>query len=322
MSDVFISYSRKDKDFVRQLHDALAARQQDVWVDWEDIPPTADWHAEIFAAIQSANSFIFVLSPDSIASQVCGEELAHAVKQQKRLVPIVCREVNPQSAPLSVSSLNWIFFRPTDDFNAAFATLITALNTDLDWVKAHTRLLMRASEWENKKKNDAFVLRGADLRTAEEWLSIAATGKEPKPTPLQSEYILASRKSATRQQRTILTGVTIALVVAIGLGCLASVLGLFAWDQSNVATNQKNTAVAERNVRATAEINAVNQANARATAEAQAISERNIAQARELAANSISLASGNPECRTRSGSRPCARRGNRCNRSAPRPRGC
>lgn len=37
MADVFISYSRQDKDLVRALHDALKAQNRDTWVDWEDI---------------------------------------------------------------------------------------------------------------------------------------------------------------------------------------------------------------------------------------------------------------------------------------------
>ena len=35
MPAVFLSYSRRDQDFVRRLHDALAARDYEVWVDWE-----------------------------------------------------------------------------------------------------------------------------------------------------------------------------------------------------------------------------------------------------------------------------------------------
>jgi len=37
MTDVFISYARKDQVFVRKLHDALVTQGRDVWVDWEDI---------------------------------------------------------------------------------------------------------------------------------------------------------------------------------------------------------------------------------------------------------------------------------------------
>ena len=66
MADVFISYSRKDSDFVHRLHDRLAAEGKDVWIDWEDIPPVAEWFGEISAAIEGADTFIFVLSPESV----------------------------------------------------------------------------------------------------------------------------------------------------------------------------------------------------------------------------------------------------------------
>ena len=39
MQDVFISYARKDKEFVRRLHAALIEAGRDSWVNWEDIPP-------------------------------------------------------------------------------------------------------------------------------------------------------------------------------------------------------------------------------------------------------------------------------------------
>ena len=38
---------------MRRLYEALDAGERRAWVDWEGIPPTADW-LEVFAAIQSA----------------------------------------------------------------------------------------------------------------------------------------------------------------------------------------------------------------------------------------------------------------------------
>ena len=92
--DVFISYSRRDEDFVRRLAAALEAREKDVWVDWEDIRKTADWRGRIQAGIESAKAIVAVLSPDFAASDICGEEMEHAVQQNKRLVPIVHRDVD------------------------------------------------------------------------------------------------------------------------------------------------------------------------------------------------------------------------------------
>ena len=34
MADVFISYAREDKVFVRRLFEALEAHDRDAWVDW------------------------------------------------------------------------------------------------------------------------------------------------------------------------------------------------------------------------------------------------------------------------------------------------
>ena len=36
MADVFISYSRKDSDFVHKLDNALRQENRDVWVDWQE----------------------------------------------------------------------------------------------------------------------------------------------------------------------------------------------------------------------------------------------------------------------------------------------
>src|SRR5262249_22900704 len=212
--EVFISYSRKDKDFVRRLDEALKSRGREAWVDWEDIRPTEEWMQAIYRAIEGADTFVFVLTPDSVASEVCGREIAHAATNNKRMVPIVARNVNADSVPEALAKLNWIFFRESDDFEKATDTLINALDTDLDWIRAHTRLLTRAIEWEAKGKNKSFVLRGDDLRAAERWLAQASGNKEPKPTALQTEYIIASRKAATRRQQITLGAVTIGFVVA------------------------------------------------------------------------------------------------------------
>ena len=47
MTDVFISYSRKDKDFVQRLVSTLEDQKRDVWVDFEDIPFASQWWDDI-----------------------------------------------------------------------------------------------------------------------------------------------------------------------------------------------------------------------------------------------------------------------------------
>jgi hypothetical protein len=185
MSDVFISYSRKDKDFVKVLHQALTESKYNAWVDWEDIPLTADWWDEIKAGIEQADTFLFVISPDSISSKVCGQELDHAVIHNKRLVPIVRRD-GFDSALIrpALGKHNWLFFRDDDDFDAAFRALVTALDTDLDHVKRHTRLLVKAIEWEHQGHNPDLLMRGSELEHTIQWLT-QSSNKEPRSTELQ-----------------------------------------------------------------------------------------------------------------------------------------
>ena len=139
------------------------------------------------------------------------------------MVPIVAREVDAQTVPEPLAKLQWIFCRETDDFQAAAGALVSALDTDLDWVHAHTRLITRALEWEANKRSNSFVLRGEDLRSAEQWLAQAGSDKERQPTALQTEYIIASRKAAARRQRITLGAVSFGAVVAVVLAIVALV---------------------------------------------------------------------------------------------------
>ena len=219
MADVLISYSRRDQAFVRELHAALAGAGRDVWVDWEDIPAASKWQQDIDDSIDAAESLVFVVSPSSLESEYCAAELRHAGERGKRIVPIAIDDARPEDAPPALRELNWIWRREGDDREAALAALSTALDTDLDWARAHTRLLVRAVDWDSRK-DGSLLLRGKDLAEAERVLA-ANAGKDPRPTELQVHYLQESRRGARKRQRTLLGSVTIALGVSVVLGVLA-----------------------------------------------------------------------------------------------------
>ena len=99
------------------------------------------------------------------------------------MIPILCRYVPDDAIPKALGKFQRIDFIDNDDFDAKCATLIGALDTDLAWVRIHTRLLTRAKEWEREQRDSSFLLRGKDLHEAEQWLA-KSPEKEPKPTPL------------------------------------------------------------------------------------------------------------------------------------------
>ena len=156
MSHVFISYARKDEPFARQLYAALEKIGRTTWIDWEGIPPSAEWLQEIYSAIEAADAIICVISASSVDSKICGEEIAHAAKNNKRVIPVVWQAVDDTALHKAVRDINWIFFRETDDFDAAFSLLMKALDTDLDWVRAHTRRSLTQSNGSETRKITAF----------------------------------------------------------------------------------------------------------------------------------------------------------------------
>jgi WD40 repeat protein len=220
--DAFISYSRRDKDYVEsRLAAALEARGKDVWIDTDDIRGGAsDWRATVWAGIEASKAVIFVLTPESLASRVCGEELAHAEALNKRLIPVLHRPVDGLNVPAALERPNWILARDTDDFDAAVTTLVDALETDEEWLDEHARLTQRTAEWLRMKRDRSYLLRGRDLRAAESWLDDREGHKEP-PTPEQVAYIAAGRRASARRQATVLGGVVVALGISIVLGTVA-----------------------------------------------------------------------------------------------------
>jgi WD40 repeat protein len=239
MADLFISYSRRDLAFARRLTAALEARGKDVWVDLDDIMPSAPWMAEIRVAIAEADSVIVVLSPDSVASEVCRTELQSAVDLNKRLVPVVARPTPIADVPATLAALNFLdFSTDTSDeaFEAGTTRLINVLDTDLDAVHLHTRLLLRTAEWEDSQQDKARLLRGRQLNEAEQWLA-SQGDRNPAPTSGQVGLIMASRRAAIRRQRG---SMAVAATVALGLIGL-SIFSVLQWHTAVIQRGQANS---------------------------------------------------------------------------------
>lgn len=179
MTDVFISYSRRNEAFVRRLREALGAEGKDVWLDKEDIGPAVEWRRDIELAIEGADIFAFVITPDSLVSEHCRRELEHAVAKRKRLAPVLHREPDGLSVPEELASRNYVFLRSDREFAAGVASVVAAIEDLPEWARAHTRLLERAELWDHRGRDASFLLRDSDLRDAERWLGEQAAHKEP-----------------------------------------------------------------------------------------------------------------------------------------------
>lgn len=78
--EIFISYSRKNKDFALKLVKALKDDGREVWIDLDAIPPSAEWWEEIKQGIDEAHTFVPILTPELLSSPVCTFEMDYAIK--------------------------------------------------------------------------------------------------------------------------------------------------------------------------------------------------------------------------------------------------
>src|SRR5215831_16182457 len=231
---VFISYSRKDMVFAGRLEAALKARGFEPLIDRTDIYAFEKWWERIEALVTRADTVVFVLSPDSVASEVAMREVSFAASLNKRFAPIVCRHVDNKAVPESLAKLNFIFFDDAVRFDESADQLVEALNTDIAWIRQHTEFGGQARRWAQAKGASGLLLRSPVLEDAEHWIASRPKGA-PAPTQETQAFIRQSRRAATRR-RNVLTG-SLAAGLALAL-CLA---GLAYW-QRGIAVEERDSA--------------------------------------------------------------------------------
>lgn len=274
MTDIFVSYSRKDSATARKLIEEFKSIDLKPWVDWEDIPPAVDWLDQILQGIERSDAFIFLVSPDSAISEVCKVEIAHAVKNNKRIIPILVRDVDTKTVVESIRGLNWIYMRETDKFEEAIEKIKIGINLDIEWVTEHRRLQVLALEWD-RRKDPSLLLRGGDLRNARSMI-LSALKKEPTLTPLQQAFVEHSNQDE-RRKITLWISVAVAVIVM-------AILSFTAAYQARRAS--ENAELARQNERIAQENAAIAIQNERIARDLQKIAEdsENIAEAQRSAA--------------------------------------
>jgi TIR domain len=115
---VFISYSRKDEDFAQELLAGLELAGFEPYLDKHDIAAGEDWEARLGRLIEAADTVVFVISPDAVASERCAWEVERTVALKKRLLPIVWRRVEEAQVPPSPHAAQLHLLRSPVDVDA------------------------------------------------------------------------------------------------------------------------------------------------------------------------------------------------------------
>jgi hypothetical protein len=143
----FISYSTKDEEFARRLHERMRAEHLRVWFAPEDIQGGKKIHEQIDQAIRVYDKLVLIVSEHSLASEWVMQELRRArraelEKKQRKLFPIRLVDYNALQTWECIDSRtgadlaeevrqyfipDFSHWKEHDAFEAAFARLLRDL---------------------------------------------------------------------------------------------------------------------------------------------------------------------------------------------------
>lgn len=123
MARIFISYSRVDEIFARQLAADLERLGADVWIDVEDIRAGLSWPDSIQEGLDVCEVMLVIISPESMASKNVADEWQYYVNQGHTVIPVLLRKARVH---FQLHRLQYVDFL-TQDYDTAFAQLHSEL---------------------------------------------------------------------------------------------------------------------------------------------------------------------------------------------------
>jgi hypothetical protein len=120
--NVFVSYSRRDLDWVRQLVTDLDRAGLPVWLDVHQLKPGVVWDSEIERALHTTDILLVILSENSAASRNVLDEINFALSKDRLVVPVLYR---PCDVPYRLARLQHVDF--TANYDLALRDLIERL---------------------------------------------------------------------------------------------------------------------------------------------------------------------------------------------------
>ena len=94
-TEVFVSHSSKNADFISRLTDVLTDHKVKSFVSKANIRGAQQWHDEIGTALKRCDWFLLILSPQSVRSMWVKHELVYALQASRyrgRIIPVLYKQ--------------------------------------------------------------------------------------------------------------------------------------------------------------------------------------------------------------------------------------
>lgn len=193
-TDVFISYSSKDREEARRVKQALEQNGISCWMDQDDILPGRDYAREIPVALARSRIFVLLLSRAAQASPWVYRELGTALELGLEIIPFVLEKF-----PLDP---NYKFYLRNAQAQPAYS----------DWEQAIQNLVQAVRRILTDESGPP---PGAN------WSLPPETGEAKNPRPFWEKEKKPLRKSGAFAKKGIAIVMGVILTAGLGLGIYA-----------------------------------------------------------------------------------------------------
>ncbi|MCM1519310.1 MAG: toll/interleukin-1 receptor domain-containing protein [Lachnoclostridium sp.] len=148
MADFFISYSSKDKDLADKVLDTIESKGYTCWIAPRNIPYGTPYARAIMNGIDECETFIVLITENSIASEDVLNEVDNAHASRKKIIPIrFIDKPLPRELNYYLSRTQWLTLSPS-----AISTLPTLLNLTPKTKKTEDKVEIPNPETEVKEQ--------------------------------------------------------------------------------------------------------------------------------------------------------------------------
>jgi len=191
LSDVFVCASSKNADVSDRLRAALMRDGITLWSK-SSAGSGSDLKKAIDRGIEQATNFIYLISPESVASDNCAQQLEYALSLNKRIITIKAAPTPTADLPESLRTRQFVKLDACEtqaEYDLAIGSVLKQIKEESAYFEQHKNLLVRALKWEAQNFNNGLLLRGYMLENAESWLKAGKSRHESQPLPIHEKFI-------------------------------------------------------------------------------------------------------------------------------------
>ena len=194
--DAFISYGRRESQhFSNSISNRLSEIGYKIFRDLNEIPLIIESEEYVLKNILNSDNFIYIVSPNTVRSEYCDRELEFAIKYNKRIIPVLHRELGTDSSFLDDIVAKKVMINikdPHNNITDVVNSIRTVIKKDEAYVNAHSKYLFQAKNWDFNGRKQADLLYGKERKKASLWLN--KKSDELVPLRIQLDFIEASKK--------------------------------------------------------------------------------------------------------------------------------